>query len=80
MEILLGLNFQSTRNYMLWAQCKRNQLNPITLSRENVQNVQEILGNFETTKSDHILDVFSGQVYRIELIPFALCQASRDNI
>ena len=32
----------------------------------------------KTAKSDHILDVFSGQGGRIELIPFALSQASWD--
>ena len=32
----------------------------------------------KTAKSDHILDVFSGQGDRIEPIPFALCQASQD--
>ena len=35
-------------------------------------------GYFETTKSDHVLEVFSGHSDRIELIPFALCQASQD--
>ena len=34
-------------------------------------------GYFETTKSDHVLEVFSGHIDRIELIPFALCQASQ---
>ena len=32
----------------------------------------------KTAKSDHILDVFSGQDDQIEPIPFALCQASQD--
>ena len=35
-------------------------------------------GYFETTKSDHVLEVFSGHIDQIELIPFALCQVSRD--
>jgi hypothetical protein len=34
-------------------------------------------GYFEITKSDHVLEVFSGHGDLIELIPFALCQASQ---
>jgi hypothetical protein len=34
-------------------------------------------GYFETTKLDHVLEVFSGHGDRIELIPFALCQATQ---
>ena len=59
---------------------------PGTMQKESAQSdhpvqrklpkCSEILGYFETTKSDHILDVFSGQGGQIELIPFALCQAS----
>jgi hypothetical protein len=37
-----------------------------------------IFGYFETTKSDNVLDVFSGGGDRIESIPIALCQASQD--
>ena len=45
-------------------QQKMNQLNPITLPRENVQN--------------NILEVFSQQGGLIDLIPFVMGQASPD--
>jgi hypothetical protein len=58
-------------------QCKRNGFNPITLRGENVQNVQKYWDILtKTSKSDHILDVFSKQGDQIELISFAMNQAS----
>jgi hypothetical protein len=63
------------------AQCKRNQLNSITLPGDMYkmwsdfavsgqrQNIPIIL---------HILDVFSGLGDQIDMIPFALCQGSQD--
>ena len=49
---------------------------------EKTSKTCRIIGIFwrwpKRAKSDHIFDIFSGQGDRIELIPFALCQASRD--
>ena len=44
---------------------------PDSMKKESVRS-----DNPATTKSDHIFDVFSGLGDRIELIPFALSQAS----
>jgi hypothetical protein len=67
------------QQYVVGSQQKRNQLNPITPPRENVQNVHkywDILKLAEIAKSDHVLYVFSWQGGQIELILFAMSQAS----
>ena len=68
------------------------RMEPDSMQKESVQSDHpvrrkrpkraEILGYFDVgpkiSKSDHILDVFSRQSGRIELIPFALSQAPCD--
>ena len=61
---------------------------PGTMQKESTQSDQytwrkcpkcsKFWGCFKMTKSDHILDVFSKYIDPIELIPFALYQASLD--
>jgi hypothetical protein len=62
-------------------QCKRNHPNPITLTGENTTNVAQFsdLGKSQNILIFwHVFDSFSQQVGLIELIPFALGQASPD--
>ena len=71
------MEFQSSQHNMLPDPMQKESAQPITLLGENVQNVPkywDFLGLPKSAKSDHILDVFSGQGDQIELIPFALSQ------
>jgi hypothetical protein len=51
---------------------------PVLRKRQKHSVLMEYLTSAKTAKLDHILDIFSGQVDRIEPIPFTLCQASQD--
>ena len=67
------VDFQSSKHNMLWVDPMQKQS-----AQSDHPAGRKLPKCTKSAKSDHILDIFSGQGAQIELIPFALFQASPD--